>query len=40
MAESKVWTVQEVLELQKNNPTEYQKHRLEILGQDLQGKIK
>ena len=36
----KVWTLQEVLTLQKNNPVEYEKHRQEILEQMQKGIIK
>lgn len=36
----KIWTKSEVLALQKNNPAEYDKHRMEILQQMSQGLIK
>lgn len=36
----KIWTKSEVLSLQKNNPTEYEKHRVEILQQMSTGQIK
>ena len=36
----KIWTKAEVLALQKNNPAEYEKHRLEILEQMGKGLIK
>lgn len=37
---SKVWTKNEVIALQKNNPEEYEKHRMEILEQMGKGLIK
>lgn len=36
----KIWTKDEVLSLQKNNPEEYEKHRFEILEQSCKGLIK
>jgi hypothetical protein len=36
----KVWTKQEVLDLQKSNPDEYRKHRLEIMDQMAKGLVK
>ena len=36
----KIWTRQEVLDLQKNDPTEYERHRMEILEQMGKGLIK
>lgn len=36
----KVWTKSEVLSLQKNNPAEYEKHRMEILEQMSKGLVK
>lgn len=36
----KIWTKSEVLALQKNNPAEYDKHRMEILEQMSKGLIK
>jgi len=36
----KIWTKSEVLSLQKNNPAEYEKHRMEILEQMSKGLVK
>lgn len=36
----KIWTKEEVLALQKNNPEEYAKHRDEIINQMCAGLIK
>ena len=36
----KIWTKSEVLSLQRNNPAEYEKHRMEILEQMSKGLIK
>lgn len=38
--EDKIWTVEEVLELQQNHPEEYQQHRMEILEAMSKGLIK